>query len=355
MGCLDNIIKLSRTECECFDTDKPVDYDEGQADVYLDELEGLSLNLLDSVTDCENGNIWDKMDRARANASQRLKADLLACIGLTYMSRRPNYTGLIGDVKFSQTLNFSQTKAGIVIKVPKIEGGFLKIRRLGVIFNAVASVTINIYSNVDMDNAIGTYTFNSAANTVQYASLNTPLELPLWSTEVDKLEYYLVYDKVGFLPKNNKTDCGCGGKSPLLWKNWLSVQGIRGDNTEYDNYTTSSELNGLVVDGDLYCQTGRLICSDERPLDFENDGIAMQLAFAVRFKAGELLLEEILASAEINRYTMLDRETLWGKRNHYRKKYDEWVQFLCENIEPGYNDCLKCRPNSNISKGTIQA
>lgn len=353
--CLTNVIKLSRTTCECFE-DKPNNYNDGQSEVYLDELEGLELIGLGGAENCEEGSIWDMMDRARENATLQFKTDLLSCINLEYKSKRPNYSGVIGQSTFSDTLNIANSKAGVVLEFPSIEGGYFKLRKIGTIMNSAQAISVSIYDNDQYaDTPLASYTINSAANALAWASLATPLELPLWSKNVSTLRYYIVYDVSGFMPKNNKADCGCGGVKPA-WMNWFSVSGIKGSGTAYSGYSRTKFMNGLLFNGDVYCQSGRLICTDESPLDFDNDmGRSMQIAYAIRFKAGEILVENILASSNINRYTLLDRERLWGKRNHYRKLYNDWIQYLCDNAEIGSHDCLVCRGSKLITTRTIIA
>lgn len=356
MACLDNIIKLSRTECECFDNGKPLTYNEGQSEIYLDELEGLSLEGLQGTENCEKGTIWDMMDRARTNATLMFKNDLLACLESNYSDKRKNYKGLIGDTTFNSTLNFSQQKAGLKLLPYEIVGGYLTLNRIGLVFNAVGSLTIDIYSNEDYDTPIASYNVTTAANTVQYVELATPLKLPLWSEKVSQLEYYVVYEtNPSVMPKNVKENCGCTKKSLVYYKNWVSVQGIRGSSsTQYNMFSSSNakEMNGLILDVEFTCKKDRLICSDEYPLDF-NNGRVNQIAYAVRFKAAAMLVQMILDSPAINRYTLLGREALYGKRNHYNAQYEKWVSYLCENTEITNQDCLICKPNPNFVRGTI--
>lgn len=356
MTCLENIIKLSRTECECFDEGKPTDYNEGKSEVYLDELQGLTLSGLQGSESCEAGGLWDMMARSRENAVLQFRSDLMAAIQMNYTSKRPNYSGTIGDLAFNSTLNLTEDKAGLVIRPYQIVGGYMTINRLALMFNVTAPITIKVYNNEDYTTEIASYNVNSAANTVQYVALSVPLKLPLWSTSVSTLEYYIVYDLTGaYLPKNNKLDCGCGKSVSVTWKNWISMHGIKGSSSStFNTYATTKELNGLAVDATFSCESGRLICSEEYPLDFSgNDGRAMQIAYAVRFKAGEMLVQKILDSDAINRYTLMNREALYGKRAHYQKKYEEWILYLVENTEILNTDCLICRPNPNFVKGTI--
>lgn len=355
MSCFENIIKLSRTECECFDDDKPVNYNAGQSEVYLDELDGLSLDLISGGANCEEGNIWDMMAKARTNAEIRFKADLMSCIEDNFIPKRPNYSGIIGQISHNASLNISYTKAGYVIKPHTIVGGKLTIKRIGLIMNASTAIQVQVYDNDENKTTpIAQYTINSVANDVAYATLNTPLELPLWSKNVSDTRYYLVYTIAGFQPRNNGPGCiPCsGGTKRVTYQNWLDVNGIMGNGTDYTSFTETSELNGVVIDGVLTCDGSRVICSDEYPIDF-NTGKGMQMAYAVRFAAAESLLEMILASKEINIYTTRDRESLYGKRNHYRKQYEDWITYLCGNMPIINNDCWACKPSDQFQRGTI--
>lgn len=358
MECLKNVVRLSRTTCECFDEGKPGDFNEGKSNIYLDELEGLPINMIEAAEDCSTGSLWDLMIKARSNAEEQFTADLLSCVGDNYKARRANYSGIVGSIQTSQTLNLTQNKAGVVLKPYNVVGGKMVVKRIGLLFNAIATFNVSIFSNEDLTNPIATYPVTSAANTLQYITLGTPLSLPLWSNDVTRLEYYVVYDLIGtYFPKNNKNCGGCGQTDANRpYASWLTIKGIKGNTpTPFNEFTETAELNGLVLDVDFRCDSTRLICSDDMPLDFESDGRAKQMAVAMRFKAGELLLEYILSSGNVNRYTMLDNERLWGKRNHFRKTYDEWIVYLCSNTEITNNDCLMCRPNNNIAKVGIFA
>lgn len=357
MGCLDNAIKLSRTECECFDTDKPEDFSEGQSEVYLDELPGLSLEQIKSNEGCEQGGLWDMLSKARASAQLQLKTDLLTLINENYKSRNENYNGLIGQSGFSGTLNFSAAYAGVMYSFANIVGGYINVKRIGLAINQTTPVTIQVYDNdQNKTSPLAQYTFTPTANTLSYATIVGGLKLPMWSENGVQLKYYFVYSTAGgFLPKDNKADCGCGGKSSQVsWKNWLSATGIRGSSTDVDSFSTiDKHLNGLILDVSLTCEISRLICSDEYPLDFDNDPKAMQIAYATRFKAGEILISNILASNEINRYTMLNREELYGKRNSYAKSYNDLLEYLIGVIEVKNTDCLICRNSSVFQRGKL--
>lgn len=354
MECLENVIKLSQTTCECFE-DVPPDYNEGKADIYLDELEGLSLDLANGSENCEQGNIWDMMAKARTNATKEFKKDLLDCVNSNYMPKRNGYKGLVGNVSFNQTLNYTENMSGLAGKFSNIVGGKMIINRIGLLFSTTSTFNVSIYSSDDLTTPIATYPVTSAANSLQYVTLSTPLELPLWSNQTSIITYFVAYDLIGtYKPKNNKADCGCTNKQAVAYKHWGNFYGIKGNSpSSLDSFNTTTEFNGLVLDVEFQCDTKRIICSDDMPLDFENDSRAMNIAYCIRYQAGYLLAQLILDTQNINRYTMLDREALYGKRNYYKKSYFDLIGRLCETTQITNTDCLKCRPNNNFSKGAI--
>lgn len=357
MTCLDNVIKLSRTTCNCFDDDKPNDFNVGKTEVYLDELDGLGLSLLNASSTCEEGSLWDMMAKARTNATLAFKTDLLSAIENNFVSKRPNYSGLLGQTTFTSTLPISTPYAGQVITFKPIVGAKMIVKRIGLIMNVSVPVTVSVYNNDEnKTNPIGTYTINSVANSIAFGVLSTPLELPLWSKNINDLEYYFVYSISGFQPKNNKTECvPCsGGVKNVVWNNWVNLNGISGSTNDYSTFNKTETLNGLVVDAEFKCDASRIICSEEYPIDFET-GRGMQMAYAIRFKAGDILLNNILSSPEINRYTMIDREALYGKRNWCRSNYQDWIKYLSENTPIINNDCWICKPNGLLKRGTIFA
>jgi len=87
-------------------------------------------------------------------------------------------------------------------------------------------------------------------------------------------------------------------------------------------------------------------------IDFNNDEKAMVTAHAIRYEAGRSLIDNILGTGNINRYTMLPSETLWNLRNHFVERYEEMIAYLCQEADISSNDCLMCDDKS-INKVSI--
>lgn len=350
MDCLNGIIGLSETTCPCFiDDDEPSDYNESASGIYLDQLDGFNIELAAAADDCARDGIWARMERSLRNAIFDYKNNLLGCIGLNYKPKINTVNVQLSDSTFQGSANITQNYAGIKITPLQIKGGVIVIKKIGVLVNASVPVTVKIYSNVPSNDTQSTLIYtstpiNATADTLTWAALSTPLELPMYSYH-KSIKYYVVFDLDGtYQPKNNKKDCGCNGKvQPYL--QWMDFTGVVGNDIDNPDttFTNTTYSNGIVLDIQLKCKTSEIICSDEYPLNFEDDSYALNMAYAIRFRAGAKLYEELLNTGVINRYTLLNREYVANKITEWNNEYMNWINYLCANANFDQNDCLICR------------
>lgn len=346
-NCLDNIIGLSQTTCDCLDP-KPTGYNVSASGIYLDQLEGFNIDLAAAADDCARDGIWARMERARRNAIFDYKNNLLGCIGTNYKPRIDPLGVQLGESTYQGSLNVTQAFAGLKIFPMQIKGGVMILKRIGVIVSATVPVTVRVYNNIPSNGNNSTLIFqspliNATANTITWASLSTPLELPMWNYQ-KQVRYYVVFVMDGtFQPKDNRKDCGCGGTAKP-YAQWLDLEGTVGDDINNpDTFTATTSANGLSLDMLIKCRTADIICSDENPLDFADDGYAMNVAYAIRFRTGARLYEELLSTGKINRFTLLNREYIEAKKNEWNSEYMNWINYLCANTEMSRNECLICR------------
>jgi hypothetical protein len=355
MDCLNNIIGLSQTECLCLTSQLPTgsdeisDYNVSASGVFLDQLPGFNMNISSGADDCASGGIWERMNLARTNAIQDYKTNLLACLGMKYKPRINNFSGQLGQASFTGNLNLTSAYAGQKITPRQIKGGFITLKRIGILINQNANVTVHVYSNENTSTLIYSSTpIASAQNTLTWAALSTPLELPMWNDN-QTIEYYVIMELNGtFQPKSNKQNCGCGGQK-IPYAEWLVTTGANGnDIANPTSFRLTTELNGIVLDISATCKVSELICSSQYPLDFENDVNALSIAYAIRFRAAAILYENILGSDNINRFTMMNRDEMARNIVEWNNKYTEWINYACENSNNlNENDCLICKEGKN--------
>lgn len=360
MDCLKNIIGLSRSTCECY-ANTPDDAKESKSGFFLAELEGINEAVIFNAEDCDTGGIWDLLSKARENAILNFRTDLMAALLVDYKLKRDVFKGIIGEETATRTFYPHRPNAGVRIEPYVIKSGMMVLRRIGLLFTANADFTVSLYSNRQED-AIETYDVSAIAGKATYFTLPTPKELPLMDEFKRPITYFLLYkpSELGAaLPKENKAWCGCGGSKPT-WQSYAMVSGVElpnldlifncDKNTFY--YQNATYMNGLLLDVEFKCKTEEVIC-DSDGIDYETNPLARVMAKCIQLKGGELLLEYILASPELSRFTTLDRERMWGKRNHYRKEYSDRITYIASSIDINKNGCLECNGINDLIIGGV--
>ena len=355
--CLTNVIGLSRNECECFD----VPTNESDSDLYLDELEGLNLLQINAGADCGNGTLWDMMQKARNAGIDAYKADLAARLLQTYKESRSPFKGLIGRTENKDNAT-PGTVAGLQMLCAPVKNGAIILTRIGLIFGSTGTMDVAIYNNIDSEPVHVFTNLETQAGQVKWNSIDKTV-LPMYTTEHTHLIYYVVYTYTGNTPKKNQIQCvTCSGRllvgynhsapsffynssdSRYTWYKWLNVTGITGDSIDAIKdkvFGFNNVAYGIVLDGEVKCSMMDIACNDT---DYQRSGVAIAMAWAIRYRAGEFLCNAILSSGQLNRYTMLEREALYGKRNQYRKEYSDRLDWIVENMNWADSGCMECNP-----------
>ena len=139
------------------------------------------------------------------------------------------------------------------------------------------------------------------------------------------------------------------------FKKWCNVTGVNGTSVDAIRDANTGFFDhamGLVIDGAMSCDAQSIACND---VDFDHSAIAKVKAYAVWYRAGVFLINSILSTNNINRFSLLDREALYGKRNSYTKEYNNRLVWL---TNPDVDEvktfllqtgCLECIKKMRIS------
>lgn len=379
--CFENIIGLSRTACECID-DAPVGAGVSESGLYLDELPGLSLNLADQGRKCGVGSIWDYLDRARANAIEDTKAELGACINANTDPRRQNGTAQIGEDKRATRTGHSLTRPfhGITLQTAKVKGGVFRVTHIATAFkpdNLPATIEVKVYERDEASSAeLATLVLPCTANKVVWTPLPTALDLSMSELGSDNPRFWFLFaGGQGMKAMNSEINCGCGGFAPYwdlsapqyassqqkqgkLWAEWSMAGGTFGDDlAERDTWTVENPTQGLLLRVQFICDETSSFCSDTP--DYQRDPIQKVIAHAVRLKAGANLVQDLLTSTNINRYTMTAGDQLEELKKAYEAEFQKRIaEYLCpelsndENINR-YGDCRRCKDRWGMRRSTI--
>lgn len=368
MACYDNIIGLSRNTCQCVPA-APENYNTSLSGLYLDELP-----LLDSLSGyekCGVGTVWDMLSRARASAVSTFISDTNSLLMSRYSTRMPRFSGDIGEGAAKTKLTTSSQYAGARIATRGTRGATMKITKIGTLFSAVGSVTLKIFNS--LNEQVGDDIELETKNGFMLNALATPISLPMYIPFAPTQEYFLVFEyNDANKPGLNTIDCRCGhlGETPWYntanphwgrkfseargWARWVMVGGWSGDTlTEFDQCDTSTrlELNGLTFSVEIGCDLSQVLCKET--LDFNNDPLALTMAYAIRYQSGVQMASSLLTSTELLRANTINRDALKAMRSEWQDKYVEYCTSIADNAAIGQNDCLACKDEYGMRTETI--
>lgn len=331
-----NIFGLSAKAPECFTTETAItkaEIETSDSGLYLDELDDLNLNMAGAAFDCSEGNIFELMDKAKKNALLELQTSLLAGLSGTAKQRRTPFIGLIGSEASKGTVAASDGDVLRLILKPTLpKSVILKIKRIGLLLDSDAVVQVNIPTTGQAFEVV------TAARTPSYYQFPKGEELIINLSDeygtANQVEFN--YTVQGFRPLANLASCGCGQRDQVLGAFFEGGSII------------SQQANGILLDVEITCDPKNVII-----LNYEqNPAASAVLAKSALLKTAELLIERINSSDNINRYTMLDSQYLWGKRNHFRKEYQDRISWLLtsEGLDLSKDSCFVCKSPSGLKR-----
>lgn len=369
LSCFDNIVGLSRTECNCYDVSGA---NTSLSGLYLDELEGMNIKKINALEDCSKGGLVERWQKIWENAINNTRADIITNSQKFVEPRFEPYSGVIGLAQKNATVtNISKQYAFIRFICRELVASSITIKKFGAVFEATGTKDILVYNN--LNELKGSFTINTVANVHTETVLTTPMVLPLFDERVERVEYYFVYEVGANRPKNNALNCVSCGTSYIFdknrpcwqtptakkisWSNFVCVASGQTDTLDFETSTTHSEFStymmGLTIGMTIACNFLEYLCSDD--FDFVNDPVAASLALALRYKAGELFIYDIVNSGDVNRYTMIDSEQLQANAAFYATRYKEMVEYVSANIDLTKSDCWICKEFFGFQKQMINA
>lgn len=353
MGCLDNIVGLTQKDCECFTDDRPDDYNISKSGLYLDELKGLNVTNIDTSVDCGEESVWSLMLTELKNGERKFRTDLLTSISQRFKERFNHFSGTIGLRSYNNVVSAGQLDdlVGLRLESNCIKGSCFVLYGIDAHFDAtVVAMPVKIY-RTGIEAPIHEFTIDTEANLRKVNTLANPIELPLSIAGVDEFNYSIVYDvPVGVKPLNTKLyTCSCS-RLESEWSVWLIIDGINGPlfttTSALDSYSTSKLTYGLNLVSEIKCKKGSIICDEGLDLDFENDEIALQIAYAIQECSGVLLLTELLTRPD-SAFVALNEELTLSLIEGYTESYNDRIQYIALNVSPN-NDCFTCSDQTQM-------
>lgn len=344
--CLRGLLGLTDIDCECYEDDRPTDYNESESGYFITDSEyGIPFNqAIFAAKDCmaDGSNIWQVLEKSRTEAIRDLCNDLQKGI-YTLNERYKVFSEQIGQLKGSMTSS-GGTWVGQIWKPKKsIKGGKLCVSSISLGLTQSAAVEVFIFNKSNLTTPINSV----IVNTIAGEWVTVPFELDLDVSTNDCVnEYYFAYElPAGASYFQNKFKC-CGNRPE--WQKQIQAHGFYG--ADLNNIKTNSTYaSGLSVHTSFACDGLDWICSLDKIKGFDFKAL---LGVTLLFKTVSKVLTRIEQQGQINFFTVLDAERLSRKRSSAVKNYKNNISYIVENIPSNLSDCFRCE--GKISKMAIK-
>lgn len=286
-------------------------------------------------------------DKALTDAVSCFWEDLGVRLAEVQERSQPFYSGKVGEKSWQSDLTFSGDYIGMIFRSKGLIDTKFYLNKIGVIINETKSVDVSLYkgsSDTNDTSLVESFTVPCTANELSELSVTDKVYdlvedgCPVW--------YYLIYNPTTEKPKDTKIHCGCGGRKAQELnsiRRFTDVSGIQGDDlTKLKDWNRSDSGNGLVLDVDLKCDEDNLICRNYS----DDSNFERVVKMAIQNKAASLFIQQVLDDSDVSRLALVNRETLYGKRNHFEKEYGDRIEYLAiEGVNTDLNDCYHNRPS----------
>ena len=337
LTCLDTLIGLDSLDCDCFASGRPETYNTSTSGYYLtDEEYGVPLRAgVLANAPCDE-TIWEAMARARTGAIADLKNALRLALS-AQREKGKGWRGLVGEVKRASALKNALALSGLNIHPTMRQiDRTLVITAIHAGFTHTGTVEVTIQSNDHNWTPPAAVTLNTVAGRFERNELDTPIEIPFYSLSHECPKYFLHFDSSLYTPLQGKLWC-CSGAA---WRDFMHVGGFTVDTLDTESDFTGRNNYGLALESYISCADLDWICRLEELNGYNLQGA---LAHALLFKASARLLSVLIESDKVNYYTLMDAENADAKRRERNAQFNEYVNWIAQNLPAGYTSCWGCQ------------
>lgn len=344
MECLENIVGISRTTCLCLlDGLTPEQIEEiklSKSGLYLDELPGaITLKEIQSIDGC--GEYIETAREALKTAVKMFSDDVEIVMANQYKDK-PKYNGDLGNPAFAGFLSKNSPYQFLQVVPNRAGDAVIALKQIKLTVSASDVIDFFILAGHIGENPQVIHT--AQVNTVANFGVNVPLPenriLPT-SRNGRELQYFFVWKgSAGTVARDNKLGCGCSGGN--AYEDYVYLKGGQAENLGMQNTRNDEYSHGMSVNVTISCEASRLMCKE---YDAKNS-IAVATAVCIQNAANYVLNEKLLKSSNITRVTMMNREHLYGKRNQFKKKYEDTLQWIVLGLDVTNSGCWICGQNN---------
>ncbi|MCA9368294.1 hypothetical protein KC887_08655 [Candidatus Kaiserbacteria bacterium] len=347
LDCLDTLVGLTNRECPCFEDDRPEGFNTSDSGYFLTDREfGFPLKeALLASADCGEDGIWAMMEEAMSQAIRDIKMDLPATMASRYSNRIKGYNGILGKADFSSTHVSIRDIAGIQLQPKKVKYGKFVLTAIYLGVDTTTDITVNITSN-DPDWTPLNEVISATGGRFVKHTLSAPVEFSLYSVFVEELFYNFSYSTASATPLNNKIWC-CSG---IPFKQNANMRGFQTDSLDDTDKAGDGHGYGLALEGHFTCEKLDWICELDELNGYELKDV---IARCIQFKGAVKLISMVIESGNVNYYTLLDPEGLYKRRSKLSKMYNDYLEWITQNLPDNFSDCWVCNNKNAIQASSI--
>jgi hypothetical protein len=329
--CLDTLVGLSNRECSCYDTGRPVNWNTSTLGYYLTDREyGFPIKAaVFANIDCGQSNVWDELEEARTQAIRDVKNDIQAGLNHVRKKKLSAWKGRICTIETEEDDTYNSIRSdvlGLQVVPRKQRYASFIVKAIWLYLDTGASVDVSISSN-DTSFSGSTETITAVAGTPVRHTPASEIELPFYSDYRDLIKYNFSYSRGSMKPLWNKV------QSPYCahhkWWQHMGVFGFALDALDNDFDADSNDAYGLALEG--YFKTYPLdwICDlDEKG----GDDFFEMIARLIQLKGAIKLMSIVLENGNVNYYTIIKQEQLFGRIKRFAKLYEQILMQLINNV-----------------------
>jgi hypothetical protein len=340
---LTDIVGLTTKDCKCINPNQP----DGLTNVslsglYIDDPQyGIQLKDIQENEDCENGTVWEMLDKARSSGIRSVVNEYNIQMGRNAKPRHKTFRGEV-IIDGSIVSNRNKTTYGTKILSLGAKGTYFKITSLGLKISTSETVSVDVSgTSVSID---------TTANAITRAQNFNPITLKLTDSYGRKQDHVIKYSPSGS-PFETKIFCKCTSKIPPWEKTFAQMRGFAIDTSDpVEADLVKKNGYGLIIDGHWGCDG--LDWLTDSDIDFEINPPAAVLAQTIQLSQinalGSMLLSNNTAVNKITMYSQMEIKDILRRNMKIMENNFAWLSspegmgMLSQQL----SSCYVCRPSA---------
>lgn len=326
--CMQDLVGVSVEACDPDNSTRPR--------YYLNSLTGITVKTASKAANEEQITGLNLLNQKITMAIDELVADVLMSIGVTVTGKALVKNSQSGFINQGAAALGSEVGArGIIFRLTSQDYVDLQIN--GINYTSSAAVSGMKFKIVDLAQGVLVKEITvDVVKGVNFIPVN--ITIPKYGSELHLGVVYDSANSVTFQTKFSNIDCCplaeyfCANGLYAESARWASYA-----NTTYSNRIASLGSHGMTISYSVMCSAESFICRN-----------AQMFGYALLYKAGTLVMQEILHSNRLNGITIMSKEGAAQLMEQYNDKYNALLTAAMSGVSTNHSLCFSCRTPISI-------